>query len=315
MRPIVATCNSPQSALAEWLAGELSPLLGIFSDAHLLHSSDFVDRIKKLGNVEGKMVSLDVTALFTNVLLDYVLSKLREKHGQGLINFSLPIDAILDLIRLCVSTTVFSFNGEGYKQTFGVAMGSPLSPLLANLCMEFIEKEILDNCPPEIKPVTWLRYVDDIFLIYKETDECFMEFFRYVNSLIPSIQFTVEYEIDHKLPFLDVLVMHNPTTHKFTFTVYRKPTNTENYIHFYSFHSPIVKSNIIVNFVIRAFKVCDPEFFDNEMEHIKHTFRKLCYPEFSIEKAISRARKKIYNPTVTNTEIKRILFHCLITRV
>ena len=171
-------------------------------------------------------------------------------------------------------------------------MGSPLSPILANLCMEFIESEILENCPPQIKPVIWLRYVDDIFIIFQGSEEHFMEFFRYVNSIVPSIQFTVEHEIDHKLPFLDVLVMHDPITHKFKFTVYRKPTNKENYIHFYSFHSPQVKSNIIVNFVIRAYRICDPEFIDGEMDHIRCTFRKLCYPEFFIEKAISRAKKK-----------------------
>ena len=307
LRPIVATCNSPQSALAEWLAGELSPLLGFFSGAHLLHSSDFVDRIRRLGNVSGRMLSLDVTALFTNVPLEYVLSKLKEKYEQGMVNFSLPIEKFLELIRLCVSSTVFSFNGEGYKQTFGVAMGSPLSPILANLCMEFIENDILDNCPPQIKPVIWLRYVDDIFLIFKESEEHFNEFFRYVNNIVPSIQFTVEHEINHALPFLDVLVMHDPITQKFKFTVYRKPTNKENYIHFYSFHSSEVKSNIIVNFIVRAYRICDPEFLDEEIDHIRCTFSKLCYPTFFIEKAISRAKKKIFCPTANHEEKKNFL--------
>ena len=107
LRPIVATCNSPQSVLAEWLADQLSPYIGKFSDAHLLHASDFIDRLKLLGPVVGKMASLDVTALFTNVPLDFVLSKLKEKHEEGIVNFPIPIDAFLDLIRLCVSSTVF----------------------------------------------------------------------------------------------------------------------------------------------------------------------------------------------------------------
>ena len=268
----------------------------MFSGAHLLHSQDFVDRIKNLGNVEGKMISLDVTALFTNVPLEFVLSKLKEKYEEGILSLPIEIDSFLDLVRLSVTSTVFSFNNEGYKQKFGVAMGSPLSPILANLCMEFIESEILENCPAHLKPIVWLRYVDDIFIIFKGTEEQFNEFFNYVNSFLPSIQFTVEYEVDHKIPFLDVLVRHNPVSKSFEFTVYRKPTNSESYIHFYSFHSDNIKSNVIVNFVTRAYRICDPQYLEQELIHINRTFKKLCYPEFFIQKAFSRAKRQIYNP-------------------
>ena len=300
LRPIVATCNSPQSVLAEWLAKQLSPYLGKFSDAHLLHSSDFIDRLRQLGQIEGKMISLDVTALFTNVPLDYVLTKLRLKYEEGLVDFSIPIDAFLDLIKLCVSSTVFSFNGEGFKQKFGVAMGSPLSPILANLCMEFVEKDILDYCPPHLKPLIWVRYVDDIFIVFKGTPEEFNNFFEYVNSFVPSIKFTAEHESENKLPFLDVMVFHDPIVHSFKFSVFRKETNAENYIHFFSFHSNQIKTNIIMNFVLRAYKVCDPEFIDGELSHIRNVFNKLCYPSYFIDKAFSKAKKKIYNPPSHN---------------
>ena len=240
LRPIVATCGAPQSKLAEWLARQLSHYLGKFSSSHLLHSYDFVQRIRDLGVCSGRMMSLDVTALFTNVPLDFVLDKLKEKELEGLFSPVIPIDQFLALIRLCVSSTVFTFNGEGYQQKFGVAMGSPLSPILANLCMEFVESDLISNCPPEIKPHIWLRYVDDVFVIYKKDDICFDRFVEYVNNIIPSIKFTVEYESNNSLPFLDVIVYHDSMTHNFSFSVYRKPTNSEMYIHF--FHTIVHKS-------------------------------------------------------------------------
>ena len=123
------------------------------------------------------MISLDVTALFTNVPLEFVLSKLKDKFEEGILSLPIEIDSFLELVRLCVSSTVFSFNNEGYKQKYGVAMGSPLSPILANLCMEFIESEIMENCPLHLKPVVWFRYVDDIFIIFKGTQDQFTEFF------------------------------------------------------------------------------------------------------------------------------------------
>ena len=87
----------------------------------------------------------------------------------------------------------------------------------------------------------------------------------------------------------------------FHFSVYRKPTNAENYIHFFSFHSPQIKTNIIVNFVIRAFRICDPQNLDSELLHIRRLFSRLCYPEYFVEKAISKAKRKIYIPPPPNT--------------
>ena len=43
-------------------------------------------------------------------------------------------------------------DGDMYRKTFGVAMGSPLSPVLANLYMEYFETQILSNVA-EIPPL------------------------------------------------------------------------------------------------------------------------------------------------------------------
>ena len=80
LRPIIATCGSPQSNLAKWIANCLSSLLGKISDSHLLHSLDFVDRLRNLGPTKGKLISLDVTDLFTSLVLD----NLREATNYSL---------------------------------------------------------------------------------------------------------------------------------------------------------------------------------------------------------------------------------------
>ena len=302
LRPIVATCNSPHSNLAEWLARELSKYLGMFSPSHLLHSMDFVGRLRSIGRCGGRMMSLDVTALFTNVPLQFVLENLRKKANEGIFNPPIALDSFLDLIKLSVENTVFIFDGMAFKQKFGVAMGSPLSPVLANLCMEFLESEFILNCPDNIKPLVWYRYVDDIFIVYDKDDSSFDNFVSYVNNLLPSIKFTVEREQENKLSFLDVLVHHNPNDLTFSFDIYRKPTNSEMYIHYFSYHHPQVKSNIIVNLVTRALRLCDPCYIDKEFKHIKEVFRKLAYPEFFINKAFSRAKRNYYNPKTNNKE-------------
>ena len=68
------------------------------------------------------------------------------------------------------------------------------------------------------------------------------------------------------------------------------------YIHYFSYHNTQVKSNIIVNLVIRALRICDPCFLDKEINHIYSVFQKLGYPKYFIDKAVSRAKRNFYNP-------------------
>ena len=174
-------------------------------------------------------------------------------------------------------------------------MGSPLSPVLANICMEMFESEYLPLIPERLRPFFWVRYVDDIFIIYDYDDDSLNEFLALINNLIPSIKFTTEIEESHKLAFLDVCVTH--TNGQFQFNVYRKNTNTESYIHNFSFHSKQIKQNVISNLFSRAFKICDNEFVDSEIEHISNTFLGLGYPKHFIQKSLSIAKKRFYAPT------------------
>ena len=49
---------------------------------------------------------------------------------------SLIPDQIHDLLLTCVSSSCFQFQGKFYEQTAGTSMGSPLSPVLADIFME-----------------------------------------------------------------------------------------------------------------------------------------------------------------------------------
>ena len=111
------------------------------------------------------MFSLDVKQLFTNVpvltVLDFLHNKFVEK-GLSLPN-GMDINTLIELVKLCCKNIVFSFNSKFYEQIEGCPMGSPLSVILANLTMEFIEVDLMSLFPAT--PVFYKRYVDDIFSI------------------------------------------------------------------------------------------------------------------------------------------------------
>ena len=74
------------------------------------------------------------------------------------------MEAITLLLEFCLKNIYFSFQGQFYEQVKGVAMGSPVSPIVANLYMEHFEQKAL-SAPPT--PRFWHRYMDDTFVIQK----------------------------------------------------------------------------------------------------------------------------------------------------
>ena len=99
------------------------------------------------------------------------------------------------LLSLSVINCHFIFNGRLYQQVDGVAMGSPLGPLFANVFMSFHEQIWLQNCPSSFKPVLYRRYVDDCFLLFRSLNHVPF-FLRYLNQQHPNITFTFEVERD-----------------------------------------------------------------------------------------------------------------------
>ena len=87
------------------------------------------------------MVSFDVVSLFTaipvNKACEYIRNKLNNDTTLHL-RTSLNTDDIISLLEFTLSNNYFVYNDRVYKQIHGCAMGSPVSPIVANLCMEVI---------------------------------------------------------------------------------------------------------------------------------------------------------------------------------
>ena len=88
------------------------------------------------------ITSYDVNALFTSIpipsALDITKKKL-EQDAELSKRTIMPADTILELLDFCLNNTYFVFQGTFYEQTRGAAMGSPISPIIANIFMEAFE--------------------------------------------------------------------------------------------------------------------------------------------------------------------------------
>ena len=84
------------------------------------------------------------------------------------------------IFRIAASETHFSFNSSFFDQIDGVAMGSPLAPVLANLFMGFHEQNWIEQAA-NVKPIFYKRYVDDIFVVFKSESDA-NAFYSYLNT-------------------------------------------------------------------------------------------------------------------------------------
>ena len=114
-------------------------------------------------------------------------------------------------------------------------MGSPVSPIAANIFMEALEQQAIATAPLDCKPKLWVRYVDDILEIIKKSSV--QQLTDHINQIDKSgsIKFTYEEEEQGRIPFLDTLIVRKEDG-SVKVLVYRKPTHTDQYLNYQSHH-------------------------------------------------------------------------------
>ena len=82
-------------------------------------------------------------------------------------------------------------------------MGSALGPTLANIFLSHLEIEWIDSCPSDFKPLKYYRYVDDTFVIFRDSSHS-DQFLQYINFKHKNIIFTMETESSNQISFLNL---------------------------------------------------------------------------------------------------------------
>jgi hypothetical protein len=291
-RPIVSGIQGPTEKLSKlvdfWLRDYVTKLPSYVQDTtHML-------RVIEEWNIQFgpfddsvQLVTFDVVSLYSNIphedmktAISHFLT-LRPDHSLP------PVESILTIVDHILKNNYFSFEGQTYHQVTGTAMGTPMAPTVANLFMGLLESNILETSPVTVSQDCWKRFIDDILVLWRGTEEGLLQFTTFLNSIHPTIKFTMT-SSHSQISFLDILLkLRNGFI---TTDVYSKPTDAHAYLHFSSCHPRHCVENIPFSQFLRIRRLCsEDEEFKHQCEAMKQNFKQRGYPDTVINKSEKKA--------------------------
>ena len=306
LRPILSMVNAPQQELAKWLAEVLRPVVHKYSKHTIRDSFEFCQNIDSFQNAHNTadmfMCSFDITSLFTNIPLEQTLKICLDTlyRDDQIGKPPVPENLMKKLLMKATTDVEFSCNNVMYSQVDGVAMGSPLGPVLANIFVGYCE----DQMEEDKWPLFYNRFVDDTFTIFTNEQHS-TEFFAAVNKLHPSLRFTMEREENGILPFMDVAVRR--TSGGLERSVYRKPTFTGLYTRWDSFSPTNQKISLMRSLTSRAHKICSPSTLHGELAKLREIFLDNGYPGYLVERIIKAPESRKAPSIAMNVPLKPVI--------
>jgi len=231
---------------------------------------------------------MDVGSLYTNIPIGDGLEACRIALDtyRSATNIKPKNETLIKLLEIVLKKNNFQFNGVNYLQVGGTAMGTKVAPSFAITYMGAFEEKFVYTY--RLQPLIYVRYIDDIFMIWQHGKAELEQFFNHMNNCSPHIKFTTETS-EEAIAFLDTLVrLENNCV---TTDLYSKPTDSHNYLYYNSAHPQCCKDSIPYSQFLRIRRICSSKAaFDEHVVSIAQHFLRRKYPLELIQEAALLAR-------------------------
>ena len=253
-RPIVSDIGSESYNISKYIDHFLKPI-AILQPSYVKDTFDFIHKIKQVTNLPQNtlLVTCDVESMYTNI---------NNEDGLAAVQFFFnkyprpdrPSDLLLNILKVCLASNDFLFLGNFWLQISGTAMGKIFAPSYANLFMAKMEQDFFNHTG--YQPHLYLRYLDDIFIVWTEDRTKLESFLKDFNSFHRSVRIT--HTIHHaSIDYLDVTVFKStPDSSELSTKVHFKPTNTHRLLHKHSFHPQHTFKGIVKGQLNRFHRLC-----------------------------------------------------------
>ena len=260
-RPIVGGPVSHTSGISEMIHIITQPIIAFIP--HILRDTfDFIERCN-LNVPDGALVgTADIKALYTNLSKELVM-KAMEYWFNRYVN-EIPIlrrfglEFIMNGLDIILDHNYFLFADEYYQQIHGFAMGTKAAVNSANLGLAYLEIKAFDELP-KLYPLDLVKhFIENYFRFLDDVDYSWLEDFdplpfqNLFNGLDPNIKYIFS-DLAKETDFLDV--HQKIVDYEVELDVYRKPTDSFNYLHFSSCHPRHTRDNIALSLAKRIVKI------------------------------------------------------------
>ena len=290
-RPIISGNGSPTERIFHFVDFFLKDISKL-GKSYVKDTTLFLKTIQDITHVPENtiLVTLDVKSLYTNIPNELGIKaclQALQKHRRGKQNPSNI--SIIRLLNMVLTINNFEFNGDHYLQIGGTAMGTRAAPNYAIISMNWFEATFVYTYQPQ--PLLWVRYIDDIFMLYQHGQHELEKFIKHLNSCHSSIQFTTE-QSNEQVSFLDTWVIKNKTQNTLHTDLYVKPTDSHMYLRFDSCHPKHCKESLPYSQYLRIRQICSNL---NDFEHsanLTRWFSHRGYPIQCLKQAYLRAKSQ-----------------------
>ena len=309
-RPICSGNSHPAENISLYLDYVLKP----YATTDPIYLKDGPQLLQMIENIKGIpdyaiIFSLDVVNMYPSIPLENLISTIDKilSVNPSLIKlnkFPTSSSTIITLLKTVLYTNYSHFNNKYYKQTHGVAMGTPCACTITDIFMCNFVKENFFNWT--YQPRLYKQYRDDSFGLWLHGENTLLQYLNYINTLHPTIKFTLAY--GKEIQFLDLKLSLTHWGSIETETFY-KPTDTFQYLDAESCHPPAIIKNIPKSQFLRHTRNCSS--LNSFLKHaaiLRFNLRKRSYPKTLIKNklmAISKQKRTLILKTNNKQELKR----------
>ncbi|KAJ1151578.1 hypothetical protein NDU88_004358 [Pleurodeles waltl] len=255
-RPIVSGIGS--------LLEPLSKFCDFFSQPMVRNTSTFLrdtkDTLILLNDVNDAgptdiLICLDVEALYTNIPQEATLAAVEDLLLAETWTYNTPVIFIMQCASVALKENFFQFETRLFHQIQDTSMGSTFAPSLACLYMfAFEQRYILTPEQPFFTNIRlWRRYIDDILVVWKGSNELALDFTKWVNTLDTNLRFSSSIS-DQEVSFLDLrITLRDGYLHS---SVYHKPTDRNSLLLYNSHHPKSLRDNLPFGQFLRIRRNC-----------------------------------------------------------
>lgn len=285
LRPISSSIEVPCYNLSKYIGNILKNI--ILEKYNIKNSVELKKKLENVNLEDGEiLISLDVVSLFTNIPIHLAIKNIMDQWNTLQKFTKIPRTQFLKILKFCLNdNNYFIYDETFYNQTYGMPMGNPLSPTIADIVLDALLEQTTNDLKKQgvnLKLLT--KYVDDLFAIIKEEDEELI--LKTFNNYHNKIKFTIEKEENQSIPYLDMRLFRD--NNMIITDWYTKSIASGRLINYHSTQPTQQKTNTAKNMIEKVLKISDDKFKDKNINKIREILLNNCYPIHIINNLIQK---------------------------